>query len=160
MALAAPNERALFRVHDAVGCFVDRCLSRKDSESRHFEEHFAEFFSSRPWPNIVAGFFLFVFFFPKFRTLFSKTRAHSKRYWIFPAGISGIQPFYANRAFPLSSVLSLRGISLKKACIHTNLLRTTATSLRSMTVHIKLRRQCQPLAYRPMQAFNGASRSE
>ena len=54
----APNERAPFRIHDAVVGFVGRCLSGLGIWPRRFK-HMAEFFSGRSWPKICPGMFSF-----------------------------------------------------------------------------------------------------
>ena len=49
--VGAPNERAPFRIHDAVVSFVDRYLSRTRNLAASIK-HVAEFFLGRSWPNI------------------------------------------------------------------------------------------------------------
>ena len=98
--VGAPNGRAPFRFHGAVG-FVARCLSRTRNLAAS-NKHLAEFFSGRSWPKIGPG---IVFFgvFEKFETFFfSKICAHSERYRNIFAGIFEIPTFYGNIAFPLS----------------------------------------------------------
>ena len=68
-SVGVPNERALFRFHDAVVSFVDRCLSRTRNLADIRVKHLAEFFSGRSWPNIWPGMF-FSFFFPSSLELF------------------------------------------------------------------------------------------
>ena len=52
--VGAPNERAPFRFHGAVGGFVDRCLSRTRNLAAS-NIHLAEFFSGRSWPKTGPG---------------------------------------------------------------------------------------------------------
>ena len=58
--VGAPNERAPFRIHDAVVGFLDRCLSRTRNLADS-NEHLAELFSGRSWPNICPGIICLVF---------------------------------------------------------------------------------------------------
>ena len=102
--VGAPNERAPITFNGAVVVFVDRCLSATRNLAAS-NEHLAEFFSGRSWPNICPGIFFCVLFYSKFGTLFLKFCAHSKRYRNLMAGIFELQTFFGNIAFPLSSVL-------------------------------------------------------
>ena len=83
--VGAPNERAPFRIHDAVVGFVDRCLSGLGISPLRIK-HLAEFFSGD-----------FFGIFGKFETFFLKTWicAHSERYRSLMAGIFEIQTFLA-----------------------------------------------------------------
>ena len=97
--VGTPNERALFRFHGAVVCFVDACLSRTRNLAAS-NKHLAEFFSGRSWPKIGPGMFFFGVF-EKFETVFPKICAHSGRYG---DHIFEIQTFFENIAFPLALV--------------------------------------------------------
>ena len=97
--VGALNGRASFRFHDAVVSFVDRCLSRTRNLAAP-SKPLAELFSGRSWPKIGPG-IIFLGFFEKFETFFSKICAHSERYRYILAGIFEIPPFYGNIAFPL-----------------------------------------------------------
>ena len=73
--VGAPIERAPFRFHGAVIGFVDRCLSRTRNLAASSKD-LAEFFSGRSWPKNSPG-IVFVGFFSRFETFFSKICAHS-----------------------------------------------------------------------------------
>ena len=103
--VGAPIERAPFRFHGAVIGFVDRCLSRTRNLAASSKD-LAEFFSGRSWPKNSPG-IVFVGFFSRFETFFSKICAHSERHSFFLAGIFEILSFYGNIAFPLSPVYSI-----------------------------------------------------
>ena len=87
--VGAPNEHTLFRIHEAVVGFVDRCLSWTPLRIKHL----AEFFSGQSWPKICPGNAFFGLF-GKFGTLFLKVCAHSERYRNIMAVIFEIQSFF------------------------------------------------------------------